>query len=120
MKELSLSRRERIKRKKELEGVFSSGKVYRGDFLSLRITGTRESDEKAKFAFLLAGKIKGAVNRNRTKRLMREVVRRNKQLFSPGDKVAILASPEARNKGFREFQSEFSNLIEKAGIESRS
>lgn len=103
-----------------MEGVFSSGKVYRGDFLSLRITGSRESSEQAKFAFLLAGKIKGAVNRNRTKRLMREVVRRNKKIFSPGDKVVILASPEAQNRRFREFQSEFSHLVEKAGIESRS
>jgi ribonuclease P protein component len=120
MKELSLSRRERIKRKKEMEGVFSSGKVYRGDFLTLRIAISRESNEKAKFAFLLAGKIKGAVNRNRTKRLMREVVRRNKQLFSPGDKVVILASPEAKNRCFREFQSEFLNLVEKAGIDSGS
>jgi len=117
-KEFSLSRRERIKKKKEMEAVFSSGKVFRGDFLMLRIHDSEESSDKPKFAFLLTKKIKGAVTRNRIKRLMREVVRQNKEKFSPGDRVVILASQQAQNKGFKEFESEFLNIIQKAGIKS--
>lgn len=116
MNKLSLSRREIIKRKKEVEGVFSSGKAYRGDFLTLRIESSKESSERPKFAFLLAKKIKGAVRRNRIKRLMREVVRQKKKLFSPGDKVIVIASPQAQDKSMREFQLDFSNLLSEAGM----
>jgi len=118
MREFSLSRRERIKKKKEMEAVFSSGKVFRGDFLMLRIYRSQESKDKPRFAFLLTKKIKTAVARNRIKRLMREVVRQNKEKFSAGDRVVILASQQAQNKGLKEFESEFLSIIQKAGIKS--
>jgi ribonuclease P protein component len=117
-KEFSLSRRERIKKKKEMEAVFSSGKVFRGDFLMLRLYRRQESEDKPRFAFLLTKKIKTAVARNRIKRLMREVVRQNKEKFFPGDRVVILASQQAQNKGLKEFESEFLSIIQKAGIKS--
>jgi len=117
-KEFSLSRRERIKKKKEMEAIFSSGKVFRGDFLVLRIYRSQESEDKPRFAFLLTKKIKTAVARNRIKRLMREVIRQNKEKFSPGDRVVILASQQAQNKGLKEFESEFLSIIQKAGIKS--
>lgn len=96
-----------------MEAVFSSGKVFRGDFLTLRLYRCQESEAKPRFAFLLTKKIKTAVARNRIKRLMREVVRQNKEKFSAGDRVVLLASQQAQNKGFVEFESEFLNIIQK-------
>ncbi len=63
-----------------VEGVLSRGKRFAGRYVHLFYLPAEEK----KVAFLAARKYRKAVQRNRIKRLLREVYRKNKVLFPAG------------------------------------
>lgn len=64
-----------LKSKKEIDELFESGKSYSSRLVFAKVLGSTDS----KFVFTVSKKkFKRAVDRNRIKRLMREVVRREK------------------------------------------
>lgn len=82
MKEFSLSRNERVKRKKDFENIFSSGKIlFSTDHQIKSIFLIEYNVEKSsvKMAAAVSKKAGKAVWRNRVKRLIKEVYRHNKQ-----------------------------------------
>lgn len=84
MKNFSLSRNERIKKKKDFEHIFSSGKViYSKYFLfkSIYFINTDVDEGNVKIASAVSRKAGKSVWRNRVKRLIRETYRLNKKLI---------------------------------------
>lgn len=82
MKKFSLSRTERIKRKKDFERIYNSPKiVFSKDFLLKSYFFILERTEKpgVKFAAAVSKNAGKAVWRNRVKRLLKESYRLNKQ-----------------------------------------
>ena len=80
----TLGREEKLKSKKAIELLFAEGsrvKVYPLQLVFLKNEHYSESPIKVGFS-VPKRSIKLAVNRNRIKRMMREVYRKNKQLYS--------------------------------------
>ncbi len=78
----SLSRREILRRKKDIDDVFEHGKSLREPFLKVMFrTAARDPSEPIAVALFAVSKrsVKKAAHRNRIKRLLREAYRLNKQ-----------------------------------------
>lgn len=80
----TLGKEEKLKSKKAIELLFSEGnRVKSHPFQLIFLQKEHTSEFPIKIGFSVPKRsIKLAVNRNRIKRLMREVYRKNKQLFS--------------------------------------
>jgi len=83
LKKYSLNRNERIKHRKLIEDIFSKGNTIYKDFIRINYIESDFSDDIiAKVAFSVPKKkFKRAYKRNRLKRIMREVYRKNKPDF---------------------------------------
>lgn len=100
---------ERIRKKKDFDRLYKNGNRFRGKYLTLVYLDNN-------FAFSRLGvvasrKVGGAVLRNRVKRRMRELYRRNKMLISrPVDMVAIAKAESARTS-WPEFSEDFLSTL---------
>src|SRR4030043_2079822 len=95
----------RIKKKKEWEKVVKKGERLSSRNLSVLRLKTEE--KKTKFGIGIRSGIKGAVKRNRIKRLLREIVRKNKEKFSPGEKIILIYRSKEVGISYQELLNEF-------------
>ncbi len=106
MKNFSLSRNERVRRKKDFEKIYSSGKVlFSSDQLikCLYLFEQNSKDIGVKIAAAVSSKAGKAVWRNRVKRLIKESYRLNKKLILPkaiekNIEAKIIFSPNKLNE----------------------
>jgi ribonuclease P protein component len=110
MKEEGFPESIRIKRKKEWQEVVKKGERLLSKNLSILRLKTEE--KKTKFGIRIRSGIKGAVKRNRIKRLLREIIRKNKEKFSPGEKVILIYRSREVGIGYQELLNEFLKLVE--------
>lgn len=74
-------------------------------------------DRPTRFGFVVSTKVsKNAVERNRLKRLMREVIRLRVATIKPGFDVVIVAFPEAKNMEFADVGRELEKMLRKANL----
>ncbi len=125
MKNFSLGRNERVKKKNDFEKVYSAGKVFYSSELLIKSIYTIDPDANlfgVKIAVAVSKKAGNAVWRNRIKRLIKESYRKNKiSINKRADQkavsVMIIFSPnrlsEARNKKiiYKEVEDKVVELI---------
>ena len=111
-------KRIRVKRQPVFAQIISEGSKKSGQYLVLY--RLRSPDDGQRFGIKIGRGTKGAVKRNKIKRIIRETLRRNKDKFDPREKVVVLfRSP---NKGmnravhageidFDKLKGELENLI---------
>ena len=100
-----------------LKAVYSSGKVVRTHFATLKyITATRPV--KIRIAVVVSKKvIKSAVKRNRIRRRIYEYIRIQSDKLIPGsDIVVIVTSREFLEMSSRSLQKELNQLFESANL----
>jgi ribonuclease P protein component len=108
----------RLKGKKIFDNLFRLGKTFSNEALMMKVA-EGEASQPTKFGFGASLKFsKKAVERNRAKRWMREVVRARIEEIQPGWNVIFFISPKiAKEKLSLEFiQERTENLLKKAKI----
>jgi ribonuclease P protein component len=105
---------ERLRKQAEFDRVFSYGKSLGGSTVAFYFA---PNDLKyARAGFIVSKKVcKKAVERNRAKRLMREVFRLNKHRLKPVD-IVFIARKGIKGKKFQDVEKDFLKLAKKAGI----
>jgi ribonuclease P protein component len=105
---------ERLRKQSEFERVFSCGKSLGGSTVAFYFAPNDLEHSRA--GFIVSKKVcRKAVERNRAKRLMREVFRLNKHKLKPVD-IVFIARKGIKGKKLQDVEKDFLKLARKAGI----
>ena len=109
----SFPRKERLRRK-EFKEVFSHGKRC-GDGI-LTVYGLKLIGDERKAGFVVRRAIRQAVERNRLKRLLRELYRLHRDRLAEGIAIVVVISERARGLRFKELEKSFLPLLNRISI----
>ncbi len=98
-----------IKKKREIRGILAGGEKRRGKYLLAFVQASK--GEQFRFCVLVGGKVKRAVDRNRIKRLLREIIRKNRSLVGNRGDVVLSYSPGWAEVTYHELEADFRNLF---------
>lgn len=89
MGRFTFRKEERIHRKRDFERALKEGRRFKGRGFTLVIL--RRNDLSCRrIGIIVSRKVKGAVRRNRTKRLVREYFRLNKEKFPSSSDIIVI------------------------------
>ena len=109
MKPNGLSKRMVIKSKKQVREILSQGTKRVGQFLTV-YSLPKSKLQEPQVAFLCHRDLRKAVERNRLKRIIREVVRTNKLSLRKSENIFLLKDL-ARDKTFWQIKEDFVSVI---------
>ena len=105
-----LKRENRIRLKKEFTEIKNKGRVLYSPFFGWLTY--KENDDLKKFGFIVSKKIsKKAVDRNRIRRILSEIIRKNLDKFQNGTRVVFLTKKEILGKKYDEVEKEIFKLL---------
>ena len=113
----AFSKARRLTRSAEFLRVRSEGWVHRGSLMILGVLepGT-DAQSPSRAGFVTSKRIGGAVVRNRVRRRLREIVRRNQHELRPGIWLVVIARPSAARASYRALEDEWLRLAKRAFI----
>ena len=104
---LSFNKSKRIKKSKDFNRIFAQGiKINSEHFLLIYL----HADEK-RFGFAVSQKIKGAVNKNKARRRLRELVRINQYKIPDNLNVIFIAKPGTEKVRFDILENELLQML---------
>jgi len=110
-----LSKKNRLKKKKDFEKVFRNGKGFKKDFLYLKTINNKNG--LIRFGFVVSKSFsKKAVIRNKIKRRLSEIVRLELPKIKKGTDAVIMVMPQFTQKNFQKIKGLLDNLFKKSGI----
>jgi len=98
-----LARTQRVRRRAEFERVYESGARARGRFLT--VLARPNGLEGMRLGIAATRKLGSAVRRNRAKRLVRAIFRRNKG--TAGFDVVVIPKPELLDAEFTSLEADY-------------
>jgi ribonuclease P protein component len=105
----------RLKKKKDFENVFTKGMTARSKYFFLRVLENGSPDTR--MGFVVSKKVsKKAVERNRIKRLFREAIRLDLAKIKPGYDLVFIVLNNAKDKEFEEIREEISTTFKKCHL----
>jgi ribonuclease P protein component len=106
------SRGDRLRKRREFEECYASGVRVSGRFLQVFL---RSSDEGPRIGISVPKRVGTAVVRNRLRRRVRELFRRNRVLFQKRSAwVVVHVRPAAASTRFEELASDYRDALRKA------
>lgn len=108
----SLTKREILRTKREIDRLFRSGK--RVTVNGAKLVYTRNDLSETRVFVTLVRKYGNSIQRNRAKRIVREVYRNHKSILQPGWDLGFILFPG--NDGFHTRETQIIGLITKAGL----
>lgn len=110
-----LPQKNRIKKQKDFEKIFKQGRAYKEKELFVKVL--KREDSNLRFGFVVSKKVSNkAVQRNKVKRRMREIVRSLLPNIKKGYDVVLVALPGLEKYDFWELQEIILSVFQKAGI----
>jgi ribonuclease P protein component len=101
-------------KEKEFKEVLRNGRSYRVDNLVLKVL---IKTEEKKFGFLISKKVlKKAVQRNKLKRRLREILREKVEKIKEGTRAVLIALPGVEKMNFKELKEIFEKVLKKSKI----
>ena len=91
-----------VKKKQDFRGVYTRGKTIVGRSIVIYY---KKSDH-TKIGFSVSKKIGNAVVRNRVKRILREICRKNIELFLLNYKFIFIARPKIKGFSYQQVEKE--------------
>ncbi|MCJ7508666.1 MAG: ribonuclease P protein component [candidate division Zixibacteria bacterium] len=98
-----------IKRKEEIEETIQQGEKRKGKYLLGFVHPS--SQEDFSFCILINSKIKKAVERNRIKRVLREIVRKNKEIFRTKGRIALLYISSSAETSYTKLENDLKGMF---------
>ena len=110
-----LPKANRLRKKKDFEELFKKGKSFKNNFLTLKIA--QNNLKESRFGFIVSQKVsKKAVLRNKIKRRLRDIIKRNIKDIKNGMDVVIIVLTGLEKKSFLEIKEILNILLKKAGL----
>ena len=104
------ARAQRVRRRGEFERVYETGVRARGRFLT--VIARPNGLSLTRLGIAASRKLGGAVCRNRAKRLVREIFRRNKGVA--GFDVVVIPRPELLEAEFASLEADYRTALKRA------
>lgn len=115
LKFFMLSKKQRIKKKKDFEEVFKKGNFFSSNFFGVKIKENNLSFSRFGFVFPVKQE-KRAVKRNKGKRMFREVLKKESPSIKGGFDIIFIIKKESLKAKREDIEKEVKNIIEKAKI----
>jgi ribonuclease P protein component len=106
---------EHIRRRAEFQGVYERGVRLRGRYSTTFMLPNGRAD--ARLGIAATKKLGGAVQRNRAKRLIREVFRRNK--IAAGFDIVVIPNRDLLDATLTVLETEYRGLVERGTRQRR-
>ncbi|HIE10809.1 MAG TPA: ribonuclease P protein component [Kiritimatiellae bacterium] len=114
LKTEGLSRGQRLRRPREFQEAYAQGRRWAGRYMVLWL---RSGEGAAlRLGVVASRRIGGAVKRNRARRLLRELFRRERKHMRGDCDVVLVARKELLDAGWEELVSELRGLARAAGL----
>ena len=113
--EQGLKKEERLCKRFQFERVHKEGKAFSGRTIRLAILANELGANRVGFT-VSKKRLKLSTQRNRVKRLLREVYRYNKHRIRAGFDIVLIARETPPSLKLPEVEAELSRLAQKAGI----
>ncbi|HEV8608447.1 MAG TPA: ribonuclease P protein component [Thermoanaerobaculia bacterium] len=119
----TFSRDDRLRKRREFEACYASGVRVSGRHLQVFLLRERAAGvatppdplPRPRLGLSVSRRVGGAVARNRVRRRLRELFRRNRDLFGErGGDLVINARPSAVQASFEELREEYRSLVERS------
>lgn len=104
-----LARNLRLRHKKDYKNVFAQGRSFSNRYVVFYIM-----EGKPKYGFIASKKVGNAVQRNRAKRLMREVFRLNAVKIKPNLEIICIARANIKGVSYWEVEKSCLDTLKKA------
>ncbi len=105
----------RLKLSREFERVRKEGRAVRGGLLMLSVLPV-DGEKRFRVGLITSRRVGGAVARNRVRRRLREIVRRNQHALKGGIWFVVIARRSAAQTGSAALEAEWLRLARRAGI----
>ncbi|MDI6703693.1 MAG: ribonuclease P protein component [bacterium] len=116
MKRFGFRKWERLHSPSEFREVYSKGKFFKGKFLILYLLYNRNKTPLKRLGISVDKNVKGAVERNKLKRYVREIFRLNKNRLIEGIDLVVVIKPESIGLNFHKMERELLQLFNEAHL----
>lgn len=112
-----LKKENRLTSRFEFNVARKHGNYYEGSLSHLYVLTPTNYTGKTKFGIVVSNKFsKKAVERNRVKRLFREIIRENLEVFGDNKWVVIHPKFDCLNRSYEEINSDFTKILQKVSL----
>ncbi len=109
-----LKKKWRLRDNKDFRRIYRAGKAVPGKYL---VVFKKENGiGRTRFGFSVSKKVGNAVVRNRRKRLLREISRKNQASIRQGYDIIVIARAVGKDLSFVELEKDYLKLLKKGGL----
>ncbi len=104
----------RLKKKSEFRTIFEAGKSFPSKYTVLIVL--KDSSGKKKFGFIASKKVGNSVERNRARRLMREVFRLHIAEINQDIQIICIARPSIKGASYSDVEKSILQALRKSRL----